>query len=331
MVGKKALGFVGLAALGLVAGCGNPTVTTLDGSSSNPTPSDTPPPSTPPPGPAMAIGLALAPNFSLDLRDSKDVGFTVTSFNHFVGDVTVTITGLPAGLSAANPSASVTLTDNGTATGKITVKSDNTVIAPGSIATGVSVGAVAVSDSTIKDTQTLPITINPVITIMTNTTAIPTGGTAATGTCSLWDPAGDFTVSGTTCVGKGTEVHWGNATKITVQWSKQWSGETHRVHGNGTSASGQPLLQLGGTSCNQGSATEDACGGLVHSDGNALSPSGNSSEDTSGKAATKPFIRVLATADNTKTSTVDFYDHANPNGKAGNTVGAYPGRITLEP
>src|SRR5690242_4094952 len=126
MVGKKALWWAGLAALGLVAGCGNPTVTTLGGSpGGDDSSSSTPPPSTPPPGPAASITVSLAPNFSLDLRDSKDVQFTVQSFNHFVGDVMVTLTGtLPAGLACAQPTATVTLTDNGTQTGKFTITSD---------------------------------------------------------------------------------------------------------------------------------------------------------------------------------------------------------------
>ena len=123
---KTALRFslVTLLALG-VAACGSPTVSDIGA----PAGDDDDDGGTPPPGPDPSVSITSS-GTSLDLRDAKTLDFTVTGFNGFTGDVTVTASGLPAGVTAN--SAMVTIaTANGTAAGSLNLTSDYTLVSPG--------------------------------------------------------------------------------------------------------------------------------------------------------------------------------------------------------
>ena len=121
---KTALRFtlVSLLALG-VAACGNPSVSDIG----TPAGDDDDDGGTPPPGPDPSVSITSS-GTSLDLRDAKTLDFTVTGFNGFTGDVTVTANGLPPGVTAN--SATVTIaTADGTAAGVLNLVSDNTLAA----------------------------------------------------------------------------------------------------------------------------------------------------------------------------------------------------------
>jgi len=339
MVGKK-LWWAGLAALGLAAGCGNPVVTTLGGQpSGDDTSSSTPPPSTPPPGSNASISVSPA-TFSIDLADTQNLTFTVTGFNGFSGDVTVTVASLPTGLSAATPTTTVTIASaNGTANGMIAIKSDNTTVLPGTY-NAATLTATAVSDGSISDMKNPAITVNPKITLQT--------ATSKTGGCGFWDAVADYKLDAGSgkCIGNGTVVHLGNATAITVRWVKNFNSgtEQHRVHANGGSgfqyaslaaadadALNRAKNQTGSVTAVKsiGGATACELDGLFTHSGQCSNPAAGSGTDETGNGNGTVFERTLQPADPTKVTVVTYYDHLT--GSADFTPASLSAAITIAP
>ena len=315
MTGSLKLSLTLAASVALLTACGAPSVTDLNsgnGSQSTPTPD----PTTTPPSASASFAITMdagstAP--SLELRESKDVTFTVQGFNGFSGVVTVTPAGLPAGVTTDVPSQALTVPLNGTASSKFTLKTDSTVIGAGDYA--ITLGGTAAGSLT--GSANVALTVKPVITLQ-SLASFPVAGAF-----NFWDKTTDpvnFV--------DGTVIHMGNATTVTVQWQKMFSFNAadtttgHRIHGNGTAATGSPLVKIAGMNL-------DNDGALEHSSGSTTLLDNVSSEDLTGaeSGTAHVFVRILKPTAATAKTVVDYYDHQN--GDANKTITSKSGRLTI--
>jgi len=313
MIGSLKSSFTLAAAVAFLTACGATSVTDLN-SDGNGGSTPTPEPTATAPGPNASFAITMDAGSdlpSMDLRDTKDVSFTVQGFNGFSGAVTVTANGLPAGVVPNAPTQVVTLTQNGTAAGKFTLTTDNKLIGAGTYPITLDGSAAG----GVTGSANVSLTVNPVITLQT-LTSFP-----AAGAFNFWDSTLD-----PAALGVGTEIHMGTATIVTVKWAKMFTFNAadtttgHRIHGNGTAAAGAPLVKIGGK-------TLDADGALEHSSGSAAT--GASSDDLTGaeSGTAHVFIRMLQPTVATPTTTVDYYDHQN--GNTNKTITSISGRLTI--
>lgn len=294
---------LGLSAM-LAAACGAPQVSDVNGGSLGDDDDENPTPT--PEGQFITVDATPS---SIDLKDAKKIDFVVRGGAGFTGAVTVTLSNLPAGVSAALTTKTVNVTAAETDFPEsFDITSDNNVVAPGSYS--VHLAASAGSLTAAKDSD---LDVNP---FMTMSTATAKGA----GSFLFWDPNGDFQQD-------GTVVHLGNATMITFAWAKSWVAPEadHRIHGNnGTGtvngvSSGSALATIVGMPC-------DIDGRFTHSGQCNVAPM---QSDETGTGNGTVFRRTLRPSDPTAVTVITFYDHLT--GTPGGNASDLPGKITIMP
>lgn len=266
---KTALRFsiVTLLALG-VAACGAPGVSDLGNA---PAGDDDDDGGTPPPGADPSVSITSS-GVTLEMRDAKNLDFTVTGHNGFTGPVTVTAAGLPAGVTANSTTVNIA-TANETVAGVLNLTSDHTLVTPGTYADAkvvATAGAVTADDLA-------PISVDAVLLI--DTKAPGTGGVP-----DMWGApvvnAGD----------PGLVVRRGTAKVLTLKF-KNTDTIKHLMHGPGAGTLG-------------GDVDGNPTTGFEHGDTAAASPEGNP-----GDAGIQ--TRTLNVSGVTSDTVVNFYCHTH--------------------
>lgn len=224
----RSLLIVGMAVA--LAGC-EAQITDL---STDDEPLDSDPQPTPPPTEDPAVGIAAVGTFEIGLRDIGGMNVNVTGFNGFTGEVTVTATNLPAGVTAAPIIVPITAPDVAVPA-TIELVSVNTDAIPGAY-DGVVLEATAVAVE--PATAPFELSIAPVFAIDTRDDVV---GNEAGVISDYW---------GIDAGGEGIVINMGGSSSVTVSFTNQ-SASRHLIHGNG---------DAGMDHGNTGSATEGTTG-----------------------------------------------------------------------
>ena len=201
------------AALALI-GCGDPKVTDLDdGGTANPTP-------TPPAGEGASIGMSVtSASVEMNLADLQPVQFTVTGFNGFTGNVQITASNLPAGVTATPETVMISAPD-APVSGMIELSSTSTDAVPGDYADIVITATPVDRTDVDAATGTFDTTILAELAISTR------NDVSTNAVADLWG-------ANATGANQGIVIHMGAATSVTVSFTNM-STTAHLIHGNGT-------------------------------------------------------------------------------------------------
>ena len=199
-----------------LAGC-EPQITDLskDGSpdrEENPTP-------TPPEGGDPAVGIAAAATATMGLREVNGLEFNLTGFNGFTGDVTVTATNLPAGVTASPVTVNVATPDVAVL-GAVELVSDNGTAVPDTYADVVLTATAAAIDPAIANVD---------LTLAAELSMDTRSDVAAQDVGDLWGADRD--------AGEAIIIHMGGNSSVMVTFINR-SAARHLIHGGGDADGG---------------------------------------------------------------------------------------------
>ena len=237
----RSLLILGLAAV--LAGC-EAQVTDLSKDDTTPI-GDSDPEPTPPPTEDPAVGIAAAGTFAIGLREIGGMNVNVTGFNGFTGDVTVTASNLPAGVTAAPVTVPVSASDVAVPA-TIEFVSVNTDAVPGDYDDVVLTATAAAVDPA---TAPVELTIAADFAIDTRDDVV---GNEAGVISDYW---------GVDAGGEGIVIHMGGSSSVFVRFTNL-SASRHLIHGNGDADGGTNSGndKIGMDHGNTGSATEGTTG-----------------------------------------------------------------------
>lgn len=237
---RSSLLILGVAAV--LAGC-EAQVTDLSKDEGPSDPSNPEP--TPPPTEEMAVGIAAAGTFEIGLREIGGMNVNVTGFNGFTGDVTVTATNLPAGVTAAPVTVPVTASDVAVPA-TIEFVSVNTDAVPGAYD-----DVILEATAAAVDPVSAPIELNIAAEFAIDTRDDVVGNEDGV-ISDYW---------GVDAGGEGIVIHMGGSSSVFVNFTNL-SANRHLIHGNGDAdgGTGDNNDFIGMDHGNTGSATEGTTG-----------------------------------------------------------------------